>query len=133
MKKIFVYLVLFIVVFSSCKKNSNNKLQGKWKLVAVYNGYANGGNFLWNNISDENSHTLEFSDNGQYLRQENQNMNNQQCIGTYIFQTYNNLEINSNCNTVTEKMKISEISSTLLIIDIQVREGKIRYKYSVTI
>ena len=98
--------------------------------LEVVDGYANGGSFKWNNISNENSHTLEFSDNGQYLRQENLNGNNQQCIGTYILQSDNNLEINSNCNTVTEKMKISEISSTVLIIDRQVIEGKIRYKYS---
>ena len=130
MKKYFLSLLFFIGVFSSCKKEKNNGILGKWKLVEVYDGYANGGNFQWNNISNESSHTLEFSDNAQYIRQENINGNNQQCIGTYILQTDNNLEINSNCNTVTEKIKISEISSTVLIIDRQGIEGKIRYKYS---
>ncbi len=130
MKKYFIFLLSFIVLFSSCKKDSNKGILGKWKLIEVYNGYANGGNFQWNNISNENSHTLNISDNGQYLRQENLGGNSQQCVGTYILQADNNLEINTNCNSVTEKMKISEVTSTVLIIDRQVIEGKIRYKYS---
>ncbi|MFC4262650.1 hypothetical protein ACFOWM_07165 [Ferruginibacter yonginensis] len=131
MKTYFLCLLLFVATFSSCKKdNVNNGIIGKWKLIEVYDGYANGGNFQWNNISNDYSHSLEFSENGQYLRQENINGNNQQCIGTYILQTDNNLEINSNCNTAIEKMKISELTTTILIIDRQVIEGKIRYKYT---
>jgi hypothetical protein len=130
MKKYFLYLLFCVLAFSSCKKESNDGIIGKWKLVEVYNGYANGGNFQWNNISNENSHTLEFSSNGEYLREENINGNNQQCVGTFTLQTDNIIEIFSNCNSVTEKKKISELSSSLLIIDRQVIEGIIRYKYS---
>lgn len=132
MKKVLFYLLLSTLTFSSCKKDTNNGLLGKWKLIEVYDGYGNGGNFKWNTVSTDNSHTLDFTNNGQYFRKENKNGNNQDCSGTYLLQSDNTLEINSNCNTVTEKMKISELSSVLLIIDRQVIEGKIRYKYSAT-
>jgi hypothetical protein len=126
------YLLLLTLLLSSCKKDTNKGLFGKWKLIEVYDGYANGGNFQWNTVSINNSHTLEFTSNGEYFRKENQNGNNQACIGTYLVQSGNQLEINSNCNTVTEKMNITELSSVLLIIDRQVIEGKIRYKYAAT-
>ena len=102
--------------------------RSRCKLIEVYNGYTSGGNFQRNNITNKNSHTLEFSDNGKFIRQENGNSH--QCIGTYILQTENNLEINIGCNTETEKMKITEITSAFLVTDMQVIEGKIRYKYS---
>ena len=130
MKRFFLILLTFVVLLISCKKDSDNNILGKWKLVEVYDGYVNGGNFRWNNVANENSHTLEFSANGQYLRKENQNGNVQQCVGTYTVDTENLLEINSSCNTVTEKIQITELTSASLIIDRQVREGKIRYKYS---
>lgn len=131
--KISIFLIIaFTFAQWGCKKETNNGILGKWKLVAVFDGYANGGNFKWTNVALENSHILDFRDNGQYLRQENINGNNQPCTGTFILQTDNNLEINSTCNTVTERMKISELSSTILIIDRQGFEGIVRYKYAPT-
>ncbi|NJN33991.1 MAG: hypothetical protein HC817_06835, partial [Saprospiraceae bacterium] len=117
------------VALASCKKEKTNPILGNWKLIKVFDGYFNGGNFQWNNVPDESSKTLIFSENGEYRQKESYNRAYKQCIGTYSLKPDNTLEVNSNCNLGTEKMKISEISSTLLIIDRQVREGVIRFKY----
>ena len=128
---IFILTISLLTFITACKKDSSDNakvLIGKWKLVEVYDGYANGGNFMWNTVSDNNSHVLTFSQNGQYNKKEN--FNNQECIGTYVLLTSTNLEVNTNCNTSVEKMAISELTNTTLIIDRQVIEGKIKYKYS---
>lgn len=128
-----IFAALILTTFSSCKKTGsieNVGIVGKWQLKEVFDGYANGGHFHWNNVSKGDSHTLEFVDNGQFFRKENKNGNFQNCTGTYHLQTDNNLEINSNCNTTIEEMKVSELTSTTLIINRQGIEGTIRYKYS---
>ncbi len=126
----FILTISLLTFITACKKDSSDNaksLIGKWKLVEVYNGYANGGNFMWNAVSENDSHVLTFSQNGQYNKKEN--FNSQECRGTYVLLNSTNLEVNTNCNTSTEKMAISELTNTTLIIDIQVREGKIKYKY----
>ena len=128
---IFIWTISLLTFITGCKKDSSDnarELIGKWKLVEVYNGYANGGNFMWNTVSDTDSHVLTFSQNGQYNKKEN--FNSQECIGTYVLLNSTNLEVNTNCNTSIEKMIISELTNTTLIFDTQVREGKIKYKYS---
>lgn len=124
--------VLLLTLFTACKKEStvqNNGIIGKWKFVAQYDGYANGGTFTWNSVSTENSNTLIFLQNGQYFKKENFNGNFQECFGTYSLYNSTSLEINSNCNLSTEKMTVSDLSETSLIIDRQGIEGIIRYKY----
>jgi len=121
-----------MTIFASCKKDmriQNDGIVGNWKVVEYYDGYVNGGTFTWHTITNDNSHTLTFSSNGQYNRKENINGSFQECVGAYALLNSNNLEINSNCNTVSEKLTISELTTTTLIIDRSVIEGKIRYKY----
>jgi hypothetical protein len=130
---LFILAALIFAAISSCKKTEsieNVGLVGKWQLKEVFDGYANGGHFQWNNVSKDDSHSLEFAANGQFFRKENKNGNFQECTGTYQFQTDNNLEINSICSTTIEEMKVNELTSTILIINRQGREGTIRYKYS---
>ncbi|NNV54116.1 hypothetical protein [Limnovirga soli] len=130
---LFIFAMLAITTIASCKKADiieNVGIVGKWQLIEVFNGYANGGDFTWSPVSIDNAHTITFTQNGEYNKKENLNGNNQECIGTYSFQTSNNLEVNSNCNTITEKMFVSELSTNSLILDQSVIEGKIRYKYS---
>lgn len=125
------FIFLFLLVTYSCRKSvENNGLTGNWKLVEEYYGYVNGGNFQWNSIPHQYSHRLLFTTDGNYLKTEIINGTQVNCIGTYLLNTGNNLEISSDCNTVTEKVFISELTSKILIFDRSVREGVIRYKYS---
>lgn len=132
---LYIFAGFILATSSSCKKTENIEnvsIVGQWQLKEVYNGYANGGSFIWNSVSIEDSHTLTFTQNGKYERKENINGNNQECTGTYNLHTSNNLEIlevNSGCNIMTEKMFLSELTTNSLIIDHPVMEGKIRYKY----
>ena len=130
--KSFYTLILMVALttfVASCKKDSNNKIVGKWKFVEQFDGYANGGTFRWYAIPTEYSHTLTLSKNGQYIRKENSSGNFEECIGTYVIINSTSLEFITNCNSGTEKTTISELTATSLIIDRQVFEGKIRYKY----
>jgi len=134
--KYLLYLVsIILLTISSCKKADNIEnigLNGKWQLVEVFDGYVNGGNFSWKNVPNDDSHVLTFTANGQYIKRENKNGNFRECLGTFQIQSNDIIEINSNCNTVLENLIISELTNKILIIDRQVIEGKIRYKYSVT-
>ena len=130
---IFIFVAFSLTTISSCKKTDNIEnagIIGKWELKEMYNGYANGGNYSWNTVSVDNSHTLTFRQNGEYYLKQNVNGNNQECFGTYILQPSNNLEITSSCNSLTEKGFISELTPTLLILDRSGIERVIRYKYS---
>ena len=130
---LYIFAMLAITTIASCKKADIIEkvgIVGKWQLIEVFNGYANGGDFTWSPVSIDNAHTITFTQNGEYNKKDNLNGNNQECIGTYSFQTSNNLEVNSNCNTITEKMFVSELTTNSLILDQSVIEGKIRYKYS---
>lgn len=129
----YILAVLVMITTFSCKKANragNEGIVGKWELKEIYLGYANGGNFKWNPVSIDDSHILTFSKNGQYYRKEYRNGNNQECIGTFNIEPSYILEVNSGCYTTTEKMHVSELTTTLLIIDYSVMEGKIRYKYA---
>lgn len=133
MRKYIITLFSFLclVTVSSCKKSEtfkNNGIIGKWLLTEVYDGYANGGSFKWNDVALANSHTLEFTPDGKYTRQENENGNFQKCYGTYEF-NYSNVVVNTFCEIVPDTLKISELKPTSLIIDRQGIEGTIRYKY----
>ena len=131
-----IKLTSFIVVSSlltSCDKEKeiveNQGPNGKWRLTEYYDGYANGGSFSWHAISLNNSHSLEFTTNGQYIKHPNSN-STQVCSGTFRLLSDSTLEINSNCQTITERAKITQLTNSILIIDYSVIEGTIRYKYT---
>ena len=125
--------IAFLLVLSSCskekveEKTGNNGLVGKWRLVERYDGYVNGGSFTWQSVAAANSHTLEFTANGQFFKVEASGTN-PSCSGTYQLSNSNLLQITSSCQTETGT-KISELTNQNLILDYQVREGIIRYKY----
>lgn len=127
-----VSISICFINFSCQKSVVNNGIAGKWKLIAVFDGYVNGGNFQWNQVIPENSHTLKFTSDGSYQKAEMANGSQLNCTGTYVVKINNEIEITSICNTVTEKAFISELSPTILILDCSVIEGKIRYKYAAT-
>lgn len=122
--------VISLLTITSCKKSvDNNGLTGNWKLVERYDGYAMGGSFNWHSVAPEYSHILTFNSDGKYFKTEGAASQNN-CVGTYLLQTDNRLEINSNCNTVTERVFVSILTPETLVIDRAVIEGTIRYKYS---
>ena len=126
-----IIIACFPAVLYSCKKEDvvdNNGLTGRWLLVEVYSGYTNGGNFKWNSVPFQNSHSLEFTADGKYIRRENSGVGLPECTGTWQLLPDMTLAVNSSCENAT--MKISELTNTSLIIDYQVREGVIRYKYA---
>ena len=127
----FIAITISMILFSCKKETGNDNIIGKWNLIEVYDGYANGGQFKWNKISPESAHNLDFKNNGGYYKKENANGNFKECTGTFKIQNSNRLEINSNCNIGIEEGTISELSTRQLIIDRQGREGIIRYKYNV--
>jgi hypothetical protein len=126
---IFCTMVLFLTTVSCKKSVQNNGLIGNWKLVEIYDGYLNGGNFQWNPVHSAYSHILSFTANGTYLKTEMINGTQFNCTGTYLLHANNMLEINSNCNTGTEKVFVSELTSKTLILNASGIEGVIRYKY----
>jgi len=134
MRVLFLFSIstLILLTISSCKKTElpkNAGIVGKWHLKEVFDGYVNGGNFQWHVVSIEGSHTLIFTEDNRYKKKENINNNNWECNGMYSLQNLTELEINSNCNTVTERVFISELTPVSMIIDRSGIEGKIRYRY----
>ena len=97
-------------------------------MKSIFNGYANGGNFKWNEVAFENSHVLSFTNEGLYF-QKGFSGNVRECMGTYRLLPSDTLEINADCNIVTMKIFVSELTKESLIFDFQGREGKIRERY----
>lgn len=121
-----------LTALSSCKKTNgigNSGIVGKWQLQSVFNGYANGGNFEWNDVPFEYSDILTFTKDGLYNKKSFTG-NTVECIGMYHLSASDTLEINSDCNLVAEKIFMSELTIKFLIIDYRGREGKIRYRYA---
>ena len=128
---LFLFFGFLLLTPFSCRKPIENTrgIIGNWKLVELYDGYTNGGNFRWNAVPAEDAHVLSFSDDGIYLKTSTVNGAPVYCSGTYNLQANNSLEINSTCNTVTERAVVSELTSKILILDRSGIEGLIRYKY----
>ncbi len=131
MKNQLLLLFLFLLILTGCKKDeklTGQDITGKWYLVESFDGYVNGGSFTWKDVSEPDSHQLLFSSDGKYLKQENDTHAFQKCAGTYNILPENKLELVSNCNT-SELITVSELTPKMLILEVQVREGVIRYKY----
>ena len=126
-----LYNEFILTTFLSCKKEKeieNSSIVGRWQLESVFNGYANGGNFQWNNVAVENSHILFFTKDELY-NQKSVRGNGKECNGTYYLSDSDTLEINSDCNLHTLKMFVSELTDKSLILDFQGIEGIIRDRY----
>lgn len=129
---IVVFYLMVVFVLASCAKSDNlsaTVLQGKWELSETYNGYLNGGDFLWQNVAFENRHTIEMLVNGTLILKRNANGNNALCSGSYTVVDEVIVMFRSQCNAEVEKLKIMHLSSGSLVLERSVREGVIRYKY----
>ncbi len=130
MKAKLLLVICIVTIISSCKEVESTGLVGKWKFTEMYGGYANGGSYLWKKVDSIYSHTLEFTSDGKYSKKEEFISASQICSGTYRQLLADTVEISSNCQNGVERAKVSELTNKELILDYQVREGVIRYKYS---
>ncbi|GAA4322347.1 lipocalin family protein [Flaviaesturariibacter amylovorans] len=125
-------LLLLLSAAFSCRKaapTGDDRIVGTWTLREVYSGYVNGGAFRWHRMSEASSHTLTFTADGQFIRQENENGNFQRCTGTYTLNG-DTLLLRSPCSTVPERKFVSERSPLRLILNSPGIEGVIRRKYT---
>lgn len=128
--RISLAVVMMLILGISCKKSQdfmNATLVGKWKLSEKYYGYYNGGDFKWHSYPYYQD--VVFKQNGDYEENKNDGVFSRKCVGSYYVQTPTFISINSSCNTSLIDYNITEQTSTTLIIDFQVHEGIIRYKY----
>jgi hypothetical protein len=61
---LYIFAMLAITTIASCKKADIIEkvgIVGKWQLIEVFNGYANGGDFTWSPVSIDNAHTITFT------------------------------------------------------------------------
>lgn len=131
MKRLF-YSIIICFIISGCSDDNNKPgIVGEWKLTEIYDGYANGGNFTWTSVPDTYYEFINFTSNGQYFKSGDLDGTQTQCNGTYQLLPDNILQIESSCQTVLVNHKI-ELTEKTLIIDIQVIEGVIRRKYTLT-
>lgn len=138
--KLLLVTAIFSIAFYSCNKEhsgekqlsepplENNGMYGKWRLTEVFAGYTNGGDFKWHKVDLANSHSFEFTANGDFTRVGNAGEGNPVCTGTYQVFPDNKIQFFANCN-VFGRGYLTESTNTSLIIDIQVIEGVLRYKY----
>ena len=127
-------MIFFATLQIACKKQNaivDKALYGKWKLTEMYDEYGAAGTYLWNDVSNENAHYLEFTANSHYKKTESSGGAFRQCSGTYKFLTHTKIEVDSNCEPKIERLTISELTNETLIIDHLGTEGVIRYKYKV--
>ena len=128
-----IFIAMILTLFSSCKKSqlfTNTTLVGKWKLTEVFYGYTNGGDFQWHQYLYDKK--IIFSQNNMYEEIEMYNGTEHKCVGTYNIQQNNIITFNTSCGTTPYYLKLSEQITTNIIIDAQVIEGTIRYKYVAT-
>lgn len=128
--KLTFFIAIIFTLFSSCKKSqlfTNATLVGKWKLTEVFYGYFNGGDFKWHNYQQDKK--INFSLNDNYEEIEMYNGTEHKCVGTYNIQQNSIITFNTSCGTTPYDLKLSEQTTTNIIIDAQVIEGTIRYKY----
>ncbi|MDB5193685.1 MAG: hypothetical protein JWQ96_3248 [Segetibacter sp.] len=128
-----ILIIVVLLSTAACKKSSSTKndgLAGKWRLSETFNGYTNGGDFAWHPVSLDYSEIIEFTSTNQYFKNTLSQTSMQNCIGSYQLLPDNVLNINSSCHAATETAQITELTSTNLILNRQVREGYIHYKYT---
>ena len=126
-------VVLALMLWCACadpEKPTNDSLVGRWKLAEIYDGYFHGGSFSWNKVPANYSEIIEFGIDNQYFENVDSPDVQRRCMGSYRILSDTLVELESSCQTVLVKLKISELTPTTLIIDHQVIEGVIRNKYS---
>jgi len=124
-----IFFVVFIaIIIQNCKKDTeiikNQGIIGKWKLSEQYDGYVNGGTFIWHNVSRNT--VIEFTIENKYKRYADNQLT---CQGTFVHLSDNQIEVTTSCTTNISTLKYSELTDTYIIFDYNVREGIVREKY----
>jgi hypothetical protein len=126
-------LMLSLVLLASCKKDEANPdtLLGKWKLIEIYQGYAMGGCFCWNQVPSLNADILEFYITGKYKLTKSVVSSSTGCSGNYRVLSDTTIALTYNCQVDPNQEFTRKYSRSAneFIIDYQGIEGVIRYKY----
>jgi hypothetical protein len=131
MKNKIVGLFMLMLAMQSCTKTHEpcESLVGKWTLLETFDGYVNGGNFRWNRVVPWYSTTLQINADSTFVETTpHTGQAPTTCTGTVRLQD-STLTMFTNCNTSPLPYKISSRQCSEIILDYQVREGVIRYKY----
>ena len=126
-------LFAVLIVFGACSDESRtieNFPVGKWKLKEIFDGYANGGTFTWNDVPNGYSEIIEFTYDLKYSESFYSFQHQKQCTGSYRILSDDLIEIESSCQTVVYQIRIDKVNQTTLVINRQGREGVIRFKYA---
>jgi len=133
MRRLFAFFSLVTLFMVSCKKEetTSDSIIGKWKLIEIYQGYAMGGCFCWNQVSPANADILEFYFTGKYKLTKSPLSSSIGCSGNYRLLSDSTIAMTYDCQADPNREfthKYSK-SSNEFIIDYQGIEGVIRYKY----
>ena len=126
MKAVRLILACFFlpIIFSSCKKDHELSIIGKWINQETFAGYGDGGDFKWHSIPDQYKRTIEITSEGYYIETTGFGS----CNGAY---TITNHDINfiTPCGSYTESFYFEYVPNVLITYYI-VREGVVKIKFS---
>jgi len=114
-----------IGLFGCSKEESSSGIVGTWQLIEEFEGYANGGNFQWSPVHEEDQIRLIFSGDGDYQQIR---PGNAICEGTYLLQAGEILTIDTECQTKPYHQEIS-FEDAFLLLTYTGREGYVIQKY----
>jgi len=109
--------------YGQSKKIGKVSITGKWKLIEIFQGYHNGGDFKWKKPAG-NSYTYQFSKNGSF----EQDGVSAACLPATFIQKRSLLIISYSCSKV-DTSYIEKLSADTLIIRNKVLEGITKLKF----
>src|SRR3982751_6639577 len=119
-----LFFSFILLSLTSCTKDSESfdqKIVGKWQISEIYNGIA-GSPFGWNTIQEQYKYSIQFQEDGSFIKTEAPGSSPSVCTGTYTLTNQNEIILNSVCNNSSEKLNLN-LTSKALTITYQVREG----------
>ena len=121
-------ILLFISIispflFSSCKKDVDLNITGKWIIQETFNGFGDGGDFKWHTIPDQYKRVLEFTSDGYY----NEGIGSG-CNGIYKV-VNNEIYITSPCGPYSFTFNYGLMPNTVIFTHMVI-EGVIKEKYT---
>ena len=120
-----ILICLFLsILFSSCKKDNEPSITGKWISQEYYPGYMDGGVVKWHAIDDQYKDTIEFTSDGHYI----QSRYGGSCNGSYAV-TNHDINCITACGSNTSSFYFEYIPNRL-IITYYFRDIAIKIKYS---
>ena len=131
MKTLSSILFFTIIIFSltSCTKESfDKKIVGKWQIKEIYNGIA-GSPFRWNTIPEEYRYSIEFLEDGSFIKTEGPVNLPNVCMGTYSLPNENEIILSSRCINSSQSPNNLNLAHEALTITYEVFEGEIKEKF----